>query len=887
MFLPSGLPIDEALPLLRAALRDHASAVLEAPPGAGKSTIVPLALLDEPWAAHKKILMLEPRRVAARAVARRMAQLLGEDVGQTVGYRMRFDTRVSGATRIEVLTEGVLTRMLQQDPALEDVAAIFCDEFHERSLQADLGLALTLDARTQIAPHLKLLVLSATLDTTAIADLLAKATRETAPVVRSAGRAFPVHIRYAGSGAPLLRDELGRGRERDALERAIAALVRRAVKEEQGGVLVFLPGAGEIRRVQAMLADLRDDRCMLHALYGDLPPREQDAALQPASSGTRKIVLATNIAETSLTIDGVRVVIDSGVARRAVFSPGTGMSTLELQRISRASADQRAGRAGRLSPGVCYRAWSESAQRSLAAFTAPEILSSDLAPLVLELSAWGAREPSDLHWLDPPPRAMFESARATLGLLGAIDAQGALTAEGRAMVRLPVHPRIARMLMRGGAHGAAENAILLAALLGDAAALRASSETDIAIRIQNLRRIVSGHGGSAGAGARADAAEGAGARAADSARADEGGFDRGTIARLRHTAKDLRRRIAGGNARSSDSAAPPGVLAALAFPDRIGRRREGDAPCFTLANGRGACFADAQRLAREDLIVAIDVDDRDRDARIRLAAALERSDLEAWFGADIRQENSVVWDSREQAVQARRNTWFRELLIESHPLLNVAGNAALTEEVSQAMLQGVRELGLSALEWTPAAVDLQARVRFLMRRARPDLRPADWPSFEPDVLLESIDDWLAPYLGGITRREHLARVPLAEALRARLNWQQQQLLDERVPAHVTVPSGSRIRIDFLDENAPAVAVRLQECFGLDESPRIAGVPLTFRLLSPAGRPVQITRDLAGFWRSSYADVRKDMRGRYPRHYWPENPLDAKPTRRVRRPTSPR
>ena len=490
--LPSGLPIDEALPALRAALRDHASAVLEAPPGAGKSTVVPLALLDQPWARDKKLLMLEPRRVAARAVARRMAQLLGEDVGQTVGYRMRFDTRVSHATRVEVVTEGVLTRMLQQDPALEDVAAIFFDEFHERSLQADLGLALALDARTQIAPHLKLLVMSATLDTTAIADLLAKATGEAAPVIRSAGRAFPVDLRYAGSGAPVLRDEQARGSDRDALERAVAALVRRAVKEEQGGVLVFLPGAGEIRRVQGMLSDLRDERFTLHALYGDLPPREQDAALQPAARDARKIVLATNIAETSLTIDGVRVVVDSGVARRSVFSPGTGMSTLELQRISRASADQRAGRAGRLSPGVCYRAWSESAQRSLAAYTPPEILSSDLAPLVLELSAWGTREPVDLHWLDPPPRAMFESARDTLRLLGAIDAQGMLTPEGQAMARLPVHPRIARMLLTGGVPGAAENALLLAALLGDAAGLRASAETDVAVRLETLTRVVNG-----------------------------------------------------------------------------------------------------------------------------------------------------------------------------------------------------------------------------------------------------------------------------------------------------------------------------------------------------------------------------------------------------------
>jgi ATP-dependent helicase HrpB len=851
--LTSGLPIDVTLPALREALARSSSAVLQAPPGAGKSTVVPLALLDEPWARDKRILMLEPRRLAARAVAQRMSQTLGEPVGRTVGYRMRMDTRVSRDTRIEVVTEGVLTRMLQNDPALEGIAAVIFDEFHERSLQADLGLALVLDARENLTPDLKVLVMSATLDGEAVARLL-----NDAPIVTSEGRTFSVESRFAGKGAPTLPGPpFGPGGPVDSPEKITAQLVLRALREETGDVLVFLPGAREIRRVQSLLEAAEPAASIrILPLFGELPPEDQDAALTPSPGGTRKVVLATNIAETSLTIQGVRVVVDSGLVRRSMFDPSTGMSRLETQRISRASADQRQGRAGRTEPGVSYRAWSEGAHRSLAPFTSPEIVEADLIPLALELASWGTRDPGTLRWLDAPPAAMLASARDVLEKLGALDSDGRITPHGREMASIGVHPRFAHMLLKARAMGRLPLAADLAALLGERDLLRGASgarDADIRTRIEVIR----GEG-------------------------SPPGIDRFGLQRARRAAKDLLRQAAAGGSNNSTAqdrqsyaygAEDAGVVLAFAYPDRIGRRRAGADGRFTLANGRGAHFADPQGLAKQEFLVAVDLDDRERDARILLAAPLSRADIDEHLSERLRRRESVEWSSREQAVIARRTVELDAIVLEEKPLPETPVEAART-----AMLVGVRELGIEALPWSRETRDLQARIEFVRKlRDPPD---ASWPAVSDADLTESVATWLTPWLDGITRKEHLARIPLMDVLRSLLTWEQQRELDSLAPTHLQVPSGSQIRIDYLDPSAPAVSVRLQEVFGLDATPRIGGsrTPVTFKLLSPAQRPVQVTRDLASFWRGSYADVRKDMRGRYPKHYWPENPLEAQPKR---------
>ena len=857
----SGLPIDAALPALLDALRTGRSAVLQAPPGAGKSTVVPLVLLEEQWARGKRLMMLEPRRLAARAVARRMAQTLGESVGRTVGYRMRMDTRVSRETRIEVVTEGVLTRMLQSDPALEGFAAIIFDEFHERSLQADLGLALTLDARESLSSDLRVLLMSATLDGEAVSRLLGDA-----PIVAAAGRMFPVESRYVGKGSPALENP----------EKSVAQLIQRAVGEEDGDVLVFLPGGREIRRVQSLLqaADL-DPAVRVLPLFGDLSGEEQDAALQPAPPGRRKVVLATNIAETSLTIEGVRVVIDSGLVRRSVFDPVTGMSRLETQRISRASADQRQGRAGRLGAGVAYRAWSEGSHPSLAAFSPAEIVDADLVPLTLELASWGARDASGLRWLDAPPAATLASARDLLSHLGALDSTGRITAHGREMTSLGLHPRLAHMLLRARDIGCLRLGADLAALLSERDIFRGSTgsrDSDITTRIDVMR------------GANADEKRGGIARSGSEGRA----VDRYALQRARATARDLVRQVgnpAHGDRQEADRA---GVLLAFAYPDRIGRRRSGSQGAYTLANGRGAHFAEVQSLAKHELIVAVDLDDTDRDARILLAAALHRADLDNYMPERLQRGESIEWSSREQAVVARRVVKLDAIVLEEKPLAEVPADSA-----REAMLQGVRELGTGALPWTRDARDLQARSEFVRRHTQqpapattdqPASGGSPWPDVSDTALAAALERWLAPWLDGVTRRDHLGRLSMVDILRGLLSWEQQRELDRLAPTHLQVPSGSRIRIDYLDESAPVVSVRLQEVFGLEATPRIGGgrVPVTFKLLSPAQRPVQVTRDLAGFWRGTYADVRKDMRGRYPKHYWPENPLEAQATRGVRR-----
>jgi len=761
------------------------------------------------------------------------------------------DTRVSRDTRIEVVTEGVLTRMLQNDPALEGVAAVIFDEFHERSLQADLGLALVLDARENLAPELKVLIMSATLDGEAVARLLGEA-----PIVTSEGRMFPVESRFAAKGAPLLPGPplAGSG---DTPERVTAQLVKRALREETGDVLVFLPGAREIRRVQGLIESNDEAPVRILPLFGELSAEDQDAALTPSASGARKVVLATNIAETSLTIQGVRVVVDSGLVRRSMFDPSTGMSRLETQRISRASADQRQGRAGRTEPGVCYRAWSEGAHRSLAPFTSPEIVEADLIPLALELASWGAREAGELRWLDPPPPAMLASARDVLQRLGALEPDGRITAHGREMASIGVHPRFAHMLLRARSMGRLALAADLAALLSERDLLRgagAAKDADIRTRIEVMR----GEGSPAG-------------------------IDRFGLQRARRAARDLVRQVEGPSSASTYGAEDVGVVLAFAYPDRIGRRRPGAEGRFTLANGRGAYFAEPQGLAKQELIVAVDLDDRERDARILLAAPLTRSEIEAHLPERLRRAESVEWSSREQAVIARRTVQLDSIVLEEKPLPEIPVEAARA-----AMLVGIRELGIEALNWTREARDLQARIEFVRKLHGSDRSEGKagnpWPAVSDVDLAVTVETWLAPWLDNVTRKEHIARIPLIDVLRPLLTWDQQRELDAIAPTHLEVPTGSQIRIDYLDQSAPAISVRLQEVFGLDATPRIGKgrIPVTFKLLSPAQRPVQVTRDLASFWRGSYADVRKDMRGRYPKHYWPENPLEAQPTRGVRR-----
>jgi ATP-dependent helicase HrpB len=840
--MQSGLPIDEALEPLRAALASGRNAVLAAPPGAGKSTVVPLALLDEPWARGKRILMLEPRRLAARAVAMRMAATLGEAAGDTVGYRMRLETRVSQRTRIEVVTEGVFTRMLQSDPALEGVAAVLFDEFHERNLNADIGLALALDAQRHVAPDLRLLAMSATLDGAKVAELLGGA-----PVIATSGRAYPVETHYVGKGLPPLP---GPGTE--PVDAAAARAAVHALREWPGDLLLFLPGAGEIRRTLARLleADLGNDVDVL-PLYGELAAGEQDAALAPARAGRRKIVLATNIAETSLTIDGVRVVVDSGLERRSVFDPASGMSRLETQRISRASAEQRAGRAGRTAPGACYRLWGEGAERALAAYAPAEILNADLAPLALDLAVWGTGA-GELRWLDAPPAATLASAHDLLRRLGALDAAGRATAHGRAMHDLGSHPRLAHMLLAAREHGAEAAAAELAALLSERDLLRGAAragarDSDVRTRIDALRR---GHGG-------------------------EHAVDRGTLERVRRAERTFLKQVGTRGKRPVSAPLAPGVLLAFAYPDRVARRRPGGEARYQLANGRGASFAEPESIAREEFVVAVDLDDRGRDARIQLAAPLDREDLFEHLAEHLVRDDEVGWDPRTETVTARRVVRLGELVVEEKPLQEPPAGAA-----AAAMIEGLRSLGLAALPWDDASRDFAARSEFVRALGRGDV--GDWPDLSEGALASDLA-WLEPFLEGVTRRAHLDRVPLAAALRARLTREQERRLDELAPTHVALPTGTRAKIDYLDDNAPCASMRMQEVFGLAATPRIAdgAVPLTFKLLSPAHRSLQVTRDLASFWRNAYADVRKDMRGRYPRHYWPENPLEAEPTKRAK------
>ena len=848
--MASELPITGILPGLRQALRAQRNVVLQAPPGAGKSTGVPPALLAEPWMSGKRLIMLEPRRLATRAVSARMAQMLGEPLGRTVGYRMRLDSNVSAATRIEVVTEGVLAALMQDDPALEGVACVIFDEFHERSLQADLGLALCLDVQAHLNEELRLLVMSATLAAEPVARLLADA-----PIVRAEGRSHPVDTRHLSPATAGTRARLP-GADTETLTRRTTAAVLRALREEPGDILVFLPGAAEIRRIEADLrgSELETTTHVL-PLMGELAQDEQNRALHPSAAGERKVVLATNIAETGLTIEGVRVVIDSGFARRARFDPVSGMSSLETLRISRASADQRRGRAGRTQPGVCYRLWSEGTDQSLEAHTPAEILEADLAPLALELAGWNLPGPEALKWLDLPPAAAYAQARDLLSRLGALDRAGRITAHGREMLGLRIHPRLAHMLLRGRVLGLSEAACDLAALLGERDLLRrgeAGRDADVRTRLEIL----------------------------DGQHTTSQRPDRAALERTRRMAGQLRRQLAGAQRKRRaliDDSDQAGVLLALAYPDRIARKRADGSGRYLLSNGKGARLEGAQSLARSEFLAIAQLDGAEREARIFLAAPLSRAALEETFAEEIVSRERVSWDPRERAVTAVQERLLGALLLEERKLARP--DADLT---ARALLDGIRELGLEVLPWERDARILQARVRFAAALSQES--SAGWPDLADEALLARAEQWLLPRLAGMTRIAHLSRLDLRAALEGELDFRQRRRLEELAPPHVVVPSGSRIRIDYLENDAPSLSAKVQELFGMGATPRIGGgeVALLIKLLSPASRPVQVTRDLASFWNSGYAQVRRELKGRYPRHDWPEDPLTARASRGVRR-----
>jgi ATP-dependent helicase HrpB len=803
------LPVDAIVPQLGAALSTGRAALLVAEPGAGKTTRVPLLLLDQPWLDGRKIVMLEPRRLAARAAARRMAETLGEDVGGTVGYAVRLDRKVSGRTRIEVVTEGILTRRLQTDPELSGVGLVIFDEFHERSLDGDFGLALTLDIQRGLRDDLRILVMSATLDAARVAAHLGDA-----PVIDAPGRVYPVETRYLERA------------QRQTMAADAARAVHHALSETDKSLLVFLPGEAEIRRTeQALNASALPEGTTVHPLFGAMGFAAQDAAIRPAPVGQRKVVLATTIAETSLTIEGIGAVIDTGYKRVPRFDPASGMTALQTIRVSLASADQRRGRAGRLGPGVCYRLWPEAETRALVPHDVPEIFVADLAPLALELAAWGLSDPLGLPWLDPPPAAAFAQACDLLKRLEAIDQDGRITAMGKAMVRLPLHPRLAHMVVRGRSMRAAE----IAAMLSERDGLPRDAGADIGGRLARIHGAVRD--------------------------------------RIRQSARQIRQ-IAGID--DDGEGLSDGVLVALAFPDRIAQRRGGDRR-YRLSGGGGAILPEHDALMTEDWLAVATTDGAAGDQKIFLAAPLSRGEIEENFANLIETRDGVVWDSRAKAVSATRSRRLGALVLEERP-----STTAGPEAVATAMLQGIREMGLACLPWSEGARSLRARVQFL-RRMFPD---AAWPDLSDDHLRATLEDWLLPYLPGISRQAHLDRLDLHQILQSLIPHDLQRRMDRLAPVRIAVPSGADVRIDYETEGDPVLRVRLQEMFGLARTPAIAEgrSPLRIELLSPAGRPLAVTQSLETFWTNGYPSVRADMRGRYPKHSWPEDPLTAPPVK---------
>jgi ATP-dependent helicase HrpB len=814
----SPLPIDPALPALVAALRTRNAAVLVAPPGAGKTTRVPLVLAGENWAKDRRILVLEPRRLAARAAAERMAQTLGERVGETVGLRVRFGSKVSRKNRIEIVTEGIFTRLILDDPMLDGVAAVLFDEFHERSLDADLGLALARDAQQGLREDLKLLVMSATIDGARIAGLLGDA-----PVIESEGRAFPVETRYVG-------------RDTRAIEPQVADIVARATRADAGSLLAFLPGTAEIRRTQTLLEGRVDPSTHVVTLYGALAAEEQMRAIAPAPSGRRKIVLATSIAETSITIEGVRIVVDSGLARVPRYEPDVGVTRLETVRASRAAADQRRGRAGRIEPGICYRLWDEPQTAALEPFARPEILAADLSSFALDLAAWGAA-PEKLAFLDAPPLPALAEANALLAELGAIDSDGRITDEGRHLRRLPLPPRLARMVVDAAAAGEALLAAEIAAIIGERGL--GGDDVDLRERVAALRRDRSPRGRDA----------------------------RGMAERWAEIASQPSRAHKDGGELSV------GALLALAYPERIAKSRGGAAGAYLLANGRGAMIDPASPLAREPFLAVAELTGSAAQGRILSAAPIALGEIEQAFADRIVAREDITFDATSMSLRGRKSRRLGAIALAEQPIPVTPGDTTV-----ELLADAIAGIGIGRLPWTKALIQWRDRVLFL--RAS---EAGEWPDLSDAALAQTAGEWLAPALAGKTALGDISADELQAALQHLLPRPLPRRLDAEAPTHFEAPTGSRVPIDYEAEGGPKIAIRVQELFGLNRHPAIAGgkIPLLIELLSPAHRPVQTTRDLPGFWRGSYAAVRADMRGRYPKHPWPDDPVAASATRRAK------
>jgi ATP-dependent helicase HrpB len=854
------LPIDAVTPELTAALARATTAVLVAPPGAGKTTRLPLVLAQQPWAAGRRILVLEPRRLAARAAAARMAQTLSEKVGDTVGYRVRFGTQVSKRTRIEVITEGVFTGLIQDDPSLDGVAAVLFDEFHERSLDADLGLALARDAQQGLREDLRLVVMSATIDGARIAAAL-----DDAPVVTSEGRAFVVETRYLG------RDPS------KPVEPQVADAVLRALRAETGSVLVFLPGVAEIRRTETLLRErLADPAVDIFPLHGALDFDAQDRAIAPAVTGRRKVVLATSIAETSLTIEGVRVVVDSGLARVPRYEPDVGLTRLETVRVSRAAADQRRGRAGRTGPGACYRLWDEPQTASLEPYAQPEILAADLSALVLDLARWGVADPARLTFLDQPPAASLNEARTLLAALGAIDSAGRITPEGKLLNRLPLPPRLARMVVDAGGEGEGLAAAQIAAVLTERGL--GGNDVDVRHRIDGLRRDRSARATEARrmAGRWAEMAR---ARSPDGAKRNPGTSSQHGTASPTESSTPRAARGApdyGPQERPSIRATGSpsfGAILALAYPERIAKNRGASTGAFLLANGRGAYVDPASPLAREPFLAVAELIGGAAQSRITLATAIDLADIESRFAGRIEAGEEVTCDPKTLALRARRWRRLGAIALSEQPLPVTPGEAT-----AKALAAAIVQAGLDRLPWTKALRQWRDRVQFLRRS-----EGGEWPDLSDAALAAAAGTWLAALLMDKTGIADVTASEFDAALQGLLPYSLRRRLEAEAPTHFDAPSGSRVPIDYEAAEGPKLAIRVQELFGLSRHPAIAGgrVPLVIELLSPAHRPVQVTRDLPQFWRGSYAAVRSEMRGRYPRHPWPEDPASAEATRRAK------
>lgn len=829
------LPIYEIIPKLKAALRDNDKLVLQAPPGAGKTTVVPLELLSEPWLGDKKIIMLEPRRLAARAAAKRMAETLGEEVGESVGYRVRMDSKVGPKTRIEVVTEGVLIRKLQSDPELSGVGLVIFDEFHERSIEADLGLALSLDVQEGLRDDLKLMVMSATLDGEKVAALM-----QGAPIISSEGRSFEVTHIY------LNKKVTGR------IENEVASVILRALDEQTGSILVFLPGAGEIERTKNILEEKKlVSEISIAPLYGMMSFKDQDLAILPAPQGIRKIVLATAIAETSLTIEGIRVVIDSGLQRSSAYDVRSGMSGLQTSAVSKASAEQRAGRAGRTENGSCYRLWTEAAGRALIAFNEPEIKRVDLVPLALDLALWGISEPSLLKWLDLPDAASFGRACSLLMSLGALDENGAITEHGKIMARFSMHPRFAHMILKADTLGHGLLALNIAALLQEKDLLHLKPEmrtADLRLRLEALEHVSNGEAGNA----------------------KRLGCNIGLAKNILRQTKIWQKnyRIS----KKDTDLEKAGLCLSYAFPDRIGALREGGSGTYLLSGGRGAKLGQDDPLGSEKFLAVGHLDLGQRDAKIYLAAPVFKTDLEDNFEDLIYKDQAIKWDDRREVVVTQNKLMLDQMPLGDLKIKNTGG-----DEIKQAMIAGIRKIGMDAFSWDKKTAMLRARIALIN-----EFMPDTVPDLSDQNLLDTLEDWLGPYLINISSRAALSKLELYSILKNKLNWEMQQKLEQLTPTHFKVPSGSNVAIDY-GVCPPSLPVKLQEMFGATENPNIMDgkINLKVHLLSPARRPLQITTDLGGFWQNSYPEIKKEMKGRYPKHPWPDDPLQSVPTKRLK------